>query len=35
MKSQRQLEENVASAKMKPLSKEEQMVIEELMIDAS
>lgn len=35
MKSLKQLEENIASAKMKPLSREEQMVIEELMIDAS
>lgn len=35
MKSVRQLEENVASAKMKPLTREEQIVIEELMIDAS
>ena len=35
MKSLTQLEENIASARMKPLTREEQIVIEELMIDAS
>lgn len=35
MKSKRQLEENIASARMKPLTREEQIVIEELMLDAS
>jgi len=35
MKSLTQLEENIASARMKPLTREEQIVIEELMINAS
>jgi predicted aldo/keto reductase-like oxidoreductase len=35
MKSLKHLEENVASAKMLPLTREEQIVIEELMRDAS
>ncbi len=35
MKSIKELSANVASAKMKPLTKEEQIVIEQLMIDAS
>jgi predicted aldo/keto reductase-like oxidoreductase len=35
MKSLKELSENVAAAKMKPLTKEEQIIIEQLMIDAS
>jgi aryl-alcohol dehydrogenase-like predicted oxidoreductase len=35
MKSLKQLEENVASAKMQPLTRDEQIGIEELMRDAS
>jgi aryl-alcohol dehydrogenase-like predicted oxidoreductase len=35
MKSLKELSANVAAAKMKPLTKEEQIVIEQLMMDAS
>lgn len=35
MKSLKQLEENIASAKMRPFTREEQIVLEELMTDAS